>query len=58
MKVLYVSGYTADAITHHGIHSADFAFLSKPFSLNTLGRKVRAALDASPAAPQTTSAGS
>jgi len=54
MKVLYVSGYTADAITHHGVRSADFAFLSKPFSLNTLGRKVRAALDAMPAASQAT----
>lgn len=58
MKVLYVSGYTADAITHRGVRSADFAFLSKPFSLNTLGRKVRAALDASPATSQTTPAAS
>jgi two-component system cell cycle sensor histidine kinase/response regulator CckA len=57
MKVLYVSGYTADAITHHGVRSADFAFLSKPFSLNTLGRKVRAALDSEPVSAQTTSAG-
>jgi DNA-binding NtrC family response regulator len=46
MKVLYVSGYTADAIVHHGGHGSDFVFLSKPFSLNTLGRKVRSALDA------------
>ena len=45
MKVLYISGYTADAIVHHGARNADFIFLSKPFSLNTLGRKVRAALD-------------
>jgi two-component system cell cycle sensor histidine kinase/response regulator CckA len=45
MRVLYVSGYTADAITHHGAHNSDFVFLSKPFSLNTLGRKVRSALD-------------
>jgi CheY-like chemotaxis protein len=46
MKVLYVSGYTADAIVHHGGHGSDFVFLSKPFSLNTLGLKVRSALDA------------
>jgi PAS domain S-box-containing protein len=45
MRVLYVSGYTADAITHHGAHNSDFVFLSKPFSLNTLGGKVRSALD-------------
>ena len=45
MRVLYVSGYTADAIIHHGAHGSDFVFLSKPFSLNTLGRKVRSALD-------------
>lgn len=45
LKVLYVSGYTADAIVHHGGHGSDFVFLSKPFSLNTLGQKVRSALD-------------
>jgi two-component system, cell cycle sensor histidine kinase and response regulator CckA len=45
MRVLYVSGYTADAITHHGAQNSNFVFLSKPFSLNTLGRKVRSALD-------------
>ncbi len=46
MRVLYVSGYTADAIEHHGGHAANFAFLSKPFSLSTLARKIRAVLDA------------
>ena len=46
MRVLYVSGYTADAIVHHGGHSSNFAFLSKPFSLPTLARKVRSILDA------------
>jgi DNA-binding NtrC family response regulator len=54
MKVLYVSGYTADAIVHHGGHGSDFVFLSKPFSLNTLGRKVRAALDAECVAAKST----
>ena len=52
LKVMYVSGYTADAIVHHGARSANFVFLSKPFSLSTLCRKVRQALDADPAAEQ------
>jgi two-component system cell cycle sensor histidine kinase/response regulator CckA len=46
MKVLFVSGYTADALVHGDLHRADFAFLSKPFSLNTLARKIRTILDA------------
>jgi two-component system cell cycle sensor histidine kinase/response regulator CckA len=58
MKVLYVSGYTADAIVHHGARNSDFVFLSKPFSLNTLGRKVRAALDTEPVSAQPTHAAS
>jgi two-component system cell cycle sensor histidine kinase/response regulator CckA len=45
MKVLFVSGYTADALVHGDLHRTDFAFLSKPFSLNTLARKIRAVLD-------------
>jgi two-component system cell cycle sensor histidine kinase/response regulator CckA len=46
MRVLYVSGYTADAIVHHGGHGSNFAFLSKPFSLPALARKIRSILDA------------
>ena len=45
MKVLFVSGYTADALVHGDLHRDDFAFLSKPFSLNTLARKIRSVLD-------------
>jgi PAS domain S-box-containing protein len=45
MKVLFVSGYTADALVHGDVHRTDFAFLSKPFSLNTLARKIRGILD-------------
>jgi len=51
MRVLYVSGYTADAIVHHGGHDPNFAFLSKPFSLPTLARKIRSILDAERAHP-------
>jgi nitrogen-specific signal transduction histidine kinase/CheY-like chemotaxis protein len=45
MKILYVSGYTDDAIMRHGILDRDLAFLQKPFTLATLSSKVREVLD-------------
>jgi hypothetical protein len=51
MRVLYVSGYTADTIVHHGAHDPNFAFLTKPFSLPTLARKIRSILDSEQIAP-------
>ena len=50
MRILYMSGYTADTIVHHGGHDPNFAFLSKPFALATLARKIRAVLDVEPSA--------
>ncbi|MBI3651904.1 MAG: PAS domain S-box protein [Acidobacteria bacterium] len=44
-KVLYMSGYTADAINHHGVLDEDIAFIQKPFSPLDLIRKVREVLD-------------
>jgi two-component system, cell cycle sensor histidine kinase and response regulator CckA len=45
-KVLFMSGYTDEAIVHHGIVDSGIAFIQKPFSENALTRKVRDVLDA------------
>jgi two-component system cell cycle sensor histidine kinase/response regulator CckA len=45
LKVLYMSGYTNDAIVHRGVLEADTNFLGKPFTTAELTRKVREVLD-------------
>jgi PAS domain S-box-containing protein len=46
LRVLYVSGYTQDAITEHGVLGAGIDLLAKPFTGPTLLARVRAILDA------------
>lgn len=45
MKVLYMSGYTDNAILHHGVLEGGEDYVQKPFSMEVLARKVREALD-------------
>ncbi|MBW2346608.1 MAG: transporter substrate-binding domain-containing protein [Deltaproteobacteria bacterium] len=45
IRCLFMSGYTADLIAHHGVLDEGVAFIQKPISLETLASKVREILD-------------
>jgi two-component system cell cycle sensor histidine kinase/response regulator CckA len=45
MKVVYMSGYPIDTLTHRSVSETKEVFLQKPFKLNALVRKVREVLD-------------
>jgi two-component system sensor histidine kinase EvgS len=45
IKVLFMSGYTANVIAHHGVLDQGVHFIAKPFSIRSLSTKVREVLD-------------
>lgn len=45
IRCVYMSGYTANVMIHHGVLKDEVWFLPKPFSIRDLARKVREALD-------------
>jgi YesN/AraC family two-component response regulator len=44
IKVLYMSGYTDDAVVRHGVLTQDMPFIQKPFSPLALCKKIREVL--------------
>jgi two-component system cell cycle sensor histidine kinase/response regulator CckA len=45
LRVIYMSGYTEDAIVQHGVIKPGIAFLNKPFTSEALGEKIREVLE-------------
>jgi len=45
LKFIYMSGYTANVISKHGVLDEGVPFIQKPFSVNELSRIIREVLD-------------
>jgi YesN/AraC family two-component response regulator len=45
MKVLYMSGYTDNAVFHHGVLEERVNYIQKPFTIDGLLKKMREVLD-------------
>ena len=56
LKVLFTSGYTKDAITHHGRLDPGVLLLTKPHRRSDLARMIRVALETAPAGTQESTA--
>jgi len=52
MEVLFISGYTDDALGRHGVLEAGVALLEKPFTRGALLRKLRQLLDPAKSSPR------
>ena len=50
-KIVFMSGYTDDAVVRHGILTANVAYLQKPFSGEALAGKIRSVLTAAARMP-------
>jgi len=51
IRVIYMSGYTDNAISHHGVLEPGINFIEKPFTPKSLMRKIREVLDSCPNSP-------
>jgi PAS domain S-box-containing protein len=51
-RVLFISGYTDDAIVRHGVERSEVKLLKKPFTIGTLTTTIRELLDAEPVCVQ------
>ncbi len=51
LKVLFMSGYTDDAVLRHGVVTEDLPFIQKPFTPSALAGKLRTVLDVRDAKP-------
>ncbi|HEX7243360.1 MAG TPA: response regulator [Longimicrobiaceae bacterium] len=52
LRVLFMSGYSEDAVAQHGVLEPGTAFIGKPFTPAELSRRVRGVLDAPGGAPR------